>query len=44
MPVTSHPLVIASNAADAAAADELVTRHAEMSGALETHIQNVLAA
>lgn len=44
MSLAPNAVVIASSAADAAAVDAVVSRHAELSGALEAHIQRVFAA
>lgn len=44
MSVDPNPVVIASSAADAAAVDAAVSHHAELSGALETHVQKVFSA
>lgn len=44
MSVAPNTVVIASSAADAGAVDAVVSRHAELSGALEAHIQRVFAA
>lgn len=44
MSVAPNPVVIASSAADVAAVDAVVSHHAELSGALETHVQTVFSA
>ena len=44
MSVAPNPVVIASSAADAAAVDAVVSRHAELSGALQARIQQVFSA